>query len=71
MSWYLVLLNEFQKNILVVWVYRSPKGDVASFLEKIRKFLGGVHDDKKLDLLSMGDFNIAFSRPHDVSVKKL
>lgn len=46
-----------QRKILLVLVYRPPRGNSNSACSKIKKYLGDVHDYHKMEIILLGDFN--------------
>lgn len=66
-----IIEREYQKNVLLVLVYRPPQGKVDQFLSHMKNLLNLIYDEKKFDVLLMGDFNIDIGKPKNLDVKKL
>lgn len=60
-----------QKNVLVVVVYRPPKGNTTRFIEQIRTYLYNNYKEQYMDLLIFGDFNIDMLNEKHTDVKKV
>lgn len=43
----IIVEKEFQKNILIVLVYRPPSGNVVKFLESLKEYLKQVYVEEK------------------------
>lgn len=67
----IIIERKFQKNVLLVLLYRPPQGKVDQFISHLKNMLDLIYDENKMDLLLMGDFNIDVSKPNNPEVRKL
>lgn len=63
--------RSMQKNVLVLLVYRPPKGNTTLFIEQLKTYLRNNYNEKCMDLLIFGDFNIDMMKQNHVDVKKV
>lgn len=63
--------REYQKDIMVVLLYRPPQGNVDAFLTQLRELLHKHYNNMKQDLVILGDFNIDYQALNSPHFKKL
>lgn len=66
-----VVNRDYQKDIMVVLLYRQPQGNIDTFITQLRDFLHQHYNSIKQDLIILGDFNMDYRLKKNPQVRKL
>lgn len=67
----IILRRANQKDILIILTYRPPQGNINLFIENLRNHINEVRNQKSMNMVVMGDFNIDYAKKTDSQTKKL
>ena len=67
---YVEILHEYQKNVLIINMYRPPQGNIENFVNYLEQIMS-ILDKSKMDIIFMGGLNIDFMLSTEPSTKKM